>query len=232
MSVDDRSKRVRVGLTFALLSMQSIVGLPQEVAAIDVQDEPRHHLVFQNESIKIFDVNILVGDVTEYHRHRRANVAIFMSDADLAAQGLDEAQSPTRSVKVGAMGLARVSGDGYVHRVANTGNTALHIIDIEFLQPTGKATAAQSDTYKAAGENEYYRAYILTLAPDQSSLPLKIGPGVRVVLTDSRLDQIRDGGVATVVGGAAQLWQWRDRGSYVLKNISSSPTTVIELEVK
>jgi hypothetical protein len=84
---------------------------------------------------------------------------------------------------------------------------------------------------KPTSENDFYRAYRLTLAPGEASPLLTLGPGVRVVLSGS-LQRIDNSGTSTTIDTARHAWQWHDGGAYRLRNTGYSPAQVIEIELK
>jgi hypothetical protein len=199
---------------------------------VEVQDEPLHHLVFENAFVRVLEVNVPPGEMTLYHRHRRDNVAVFLGDAEITNQLLGGTRK-SAAVKAGLTPLARASGEGYVHQVANTAKTPLLIDDIEFLTRTGQARAEADSNLKPAAENDLYRAYAIQLAPGESSSALTLGPGVRVVIGGAQVGVTRRDGTATLVDTSSHAWQWRDAGVFELRNASNtSSALVVELELK
>jgi hypothetical protein len=114
---------VRAVLALYISAAASCATSLEQTGPVEVENEPRHHVVFENLLVRILEVNIPVGAATLYHRHRRDNLPVIQSDAEVTNQVLGEPKSPVRTVTPGRMVLARASGEGYVHQVTNVGNT-------------------------------------------------------------------------------------------------------------
>ncbi len=98
---------------------------------VPVASEPRHHVVYQNDWVRVIDAFFPVGDATLYHTHSRDNVPICLAGGAMTTQPLGgSVQAGT--ARDGAVGFARAS---YTHRIVNTGRTDLHFLDVEILQP-------------------------------------------------------------------------------------------------
>lgn len=214
-----------------ILSLGAMLAAAVDVVIVDVQDEPRHHVVFENSSVRIIDVRLPPGDTTLYHRHRRDNLAILMGDGSRAVQVFGKEMSPVLSGKGGDLILQRVEGDGLVHRVSNRGQTPLGFTDIEFVKPTGRSGTTGQSALKPLEENEFYRAYRLTLAPNETSPPLSVGPGVRVIVAGDVQAVGVDGNAADAVR-ASDFSYWHEAGNYQLRNVGSLPALVVEVELK
>ena len=217
-------------LAALLCATRSVTADDQKV--VEVQDEPRHHVTFENAYVRILEVELAPGDTSLYHRHRRTNVAVVMDNGARSVQVLGGEMTAAAPATRGELLMARAEGEGYVHRVRNAGTAPLGFTDIEFLKPPGQSTGAAGLAVKPSSENDFYRAYQLTLAPGETSPALQLRPGVRVVLEGSKLQRIDDKGVASVIESAQHRWQWHEAGSYRVRNSGSSSAQLVEIELK
>ena len=100
------------------------------VDPVPVEEEPHHHVRFENQYVRVLDVVLKPGETTLFHRHSLDNVAVQLSDATIRRQfpGGDWSTSPAKDGSVGFTAGTRIP---YVHRLANVGNTVFHVMDIE-----------------------------------------------------------------------------------------------------
>ena len=71
-------------LAYLLFITQTISA--QEV--VPVHQEPRHHLVYENDILQVLDVQIPVGDTTLYHTHDAPIFYVFISASSTDDQEL------------------------------------------------------------------------------------------------------------------------------------------------
>ena len=83
-----------------------------------------------------------------------------------------------------------------------------------------------------AVDNDRIRAYTISLAPEQSSAPIELGPGVLAVMPGVAVEQTKSGGKSERVGVDGPRWRWRPAGSYVLRNRSGQTALAVEVEIK
>ena len=199
---------------------------------IDVQNEPHHRVVFENSLIRIFDVTIEPGTSTLFHRHSRDNFAVYLGDATSANQLAGKPVPDSAPHVAGSVSFAAADAQPYVHRVVNTGSSAVHVLDVEIKLPADHRTGSASSLAPAAIDNDRIRAYTISLAPEQSSPTLQLGPGVLVVMPGVAVEQRKSGGKSEAVGVDGPRWRWRRAGSYVLRNRSGQTATAVEVEIK
>jgi quercetin dioxygenase-like cupin family protein len=84
-----------------------------------------HKLIFENDAVRVCDVNMEPGETAPWHRHPRSMLYI-MTDAHLRMQKLDE-EAKDVTVKVGEV----VFNEPLVHQVSNIGQNAAHILLVE-----------------------------------------------------------------------------------------------------
>jgi len=53
---------------------------------VPITEEPHHHLVFQNEYVRVFDVAVPNGDATLFHTHTNDYLFVAIGDAKLEEQ--------------------------------------------------------------------------------------------------------------------------------------------------
>src|SRR6185436_15172752 len=98
-------------------------------AQLPVRDEPRHHNVFENGSIRVLDAYIAPKDTTQYHLHNTPSVFIILANCKVSSQLLGgQPQSGANlsgSISYDSMNTPRN------HRVWNEDTVWFHVMDIE-----------------------------------------------------------------------------------------------------
>ena len=123
--------------TFSVLSCLAMAA--QGLSQVPVYKEPMHHLVYQNNFVRILDVHVPPGDTTLFHKHETPSVFIRIKNAKTGSEVImEEQQSPV------LVGNDTLSFEGFystprVHRVWNSDTTAFHVMDVELLNRHPKA---------------------------------------------------------------------------------------------
>ena len=101
---------------------------------IEVDEEPRHHLVIANEFVRAFAVEIAPHDRTLCHHHPNDYLLYIASDAEIvsAARGEDPKQLNYRD------GECELSSAGLMHVVENLGDNPFRNIVVELLPRAGE----------------------------------------------------------------------------------------------
>jgi quercetin dioxygenase-like cupin family protein len=99
---------------------------------VPVEQEPHHHVVFENQYLRVLDVVVKPGETTLFHTHSLDNVAVHLSDATIKHQVPGQGWIESL-IKEGAAGFAAGTKKPYTHRVANAGSTVFHVLDVQIL---------------------------------------------------------------------------------------------------
>jgi quercetin dioxygenase-like cupin family protein len=99
---------------------------------VAVEQEPHHHVVFENQYVRVLEVLVKPGETTLFHRHSLDNVAVQLSDGTIKRQAAGE-DWMTTPAKEGAVGFVGGTNAPYVHRIANVGTSEFHVFDVEIL---------------------------------------------------------------------------------------------------
>lgn len=98
---------------------------------VPVEKEPHHHIVFQNQYVRVLNVLFPIGEVSLFHTHSNDNVGIPISGDKSQAQPEGGEWSEPAEVKPGAAGFRQARGQAYTHRVRSAGKLPFHVIDVE-----------------------------------------------------------------------------------------------------
>ncbi len=96
--------------------------------------EPRHHWLFENQYVRVYDVRIPPGETTEFHRHAYDAVAVFMSGGLVAIERQGEPWGKTEKIVPGGVAFSADSKKPFAHRVRNDGTTEYHVTVVQLLR--------------------------------------------------------------------------------------------------
>jgi len=134
-----------------------------------VANEPRHHLKFENDYVRVFDVVVPPGDTTLFHVHTNDYAFVSIGDANLKAEVLGK-QANDLILKDGEV---RYTKGPITHRVTNVSSAPFRNITIEVLaSPGAKNPATQSHVipgHTLVLENDRVRVERVVLEPGQST---------------------------------------------------------------
>jgi quercetin dioxygenase-like cupin family protein len=105
---------------------------------VPVEQEPHHHVVFQNQFVRVLDVLFPPGDPALFHTHSNDNVSIALSGDLTKSQVMGGEWSAPVKVVPGEVGFHKAKGQPYTHRVGSAGEKPFHVIDVEIFPEASK----------------------------------------------------------------------------------------------
>ena len=105
----------------------------QAPAPMPLPGEPHHHLAFQNDYVKLFEVEVPPHESTLLHQHNYDYLFIVVGNADVSSQILGK---PETHLKL-ADGYVGFTRGGFAHVARNNAGTPFRNVTIELLQPQG-----------------------------------------------------------------------------------------------
>ena len=107
---------------------------PGTSEAVPVEQEPHHRWIFENQYVRVLDVVLAPGEMTQFHTHSHDSIAVRLSDSKMQEQPADAEWKSASRVLPGDSRYMEGTNKPYTHRVKNVGSTPFHVIDIELLQ--------------------------------------------------------------------------------------------------
>jgi quercetin dioxygenase-like cupin family protein len=98
---------------------------------VPVEMEPHHHVVLQNQYVRVLDVLFPPGDPALFHTHSNDNVSVALSGDKTKSQSMGGEWSAPNDVVAGQVAFHKAKGKPYTHRVGSAGTQAFHVIDVE-----------------------------------------------------------------------------------------------------
>jgi hypothetical protein len=137
---------------------------------VDLEQEPRHRLKFENEHVRFFDVQLEPGYQALYHWHRNDGVFINMYVAPTAAQDVGKEPVQRGGRAVGEVYFINYAANPKAHRVSNPGTSEYRVTDTEILAGCGASGPfAEAPNQTLVVDNERVFVTRLLLHPGESS---------------------------------------------------------------
>lgn len=216
-----------LGMSAALAQLtegapEDFVGQMDPVRVVHILDEPRHRTVYQQEGIRLLDIQINPGDTTLPHTHDNPILYTFISNGEGALGG--RLSSATRYVD-----------EPYTHRVSNEGPGLFRIVALaSFAEPAepGEDDWPVGLPAEVELENDWFRAWRMTLQPGERSAKIRhINPAFVVqVSADGIVHLERADGVTAELVSAGD-WSAPTQ-AYELYNPAENPVTLVIKEAR
>jgi hypothetical protein len=148
--------------------------LAQPQQSVEITSEPSHHLVFQNEYVRVFDVTVAPRATTLVHKHNYDYLFVTLGDSDVVSVRPGE-KPVALQLKDGEV---RYTPGNFAHAAINKSDRPFHNITIELLKP--------STNVKTCTENcgTGGCAISILVAPGNDSPTLGCASSIRRISTD------------------------------------------------
>ena len=228
-----------------ICSLLAFTAVMQQPAAVEITSEPSHHLAFQNEWVRAFNVLAPAKASTLVHRHNYDYVYVTLGDTDITNARVGEAPVPLMLKD----GEVRFTKGGFAHAVINNSEHPFHNITIELLRPStgvhpcnescdlpvpcSSADKSSCGSARKVVESDQWVAVAVTLPPSATTGEhTHAGPHLAVAVTDLDLKQKskdnRESSLHLKSGDIA----WVDPITHTITNAGAQTTKLIGLEFK
>lgn len=203
-------------------------------SAVPVEEEPAHHLVLQNEHVRVFHVLLPAGAGTLWHLHRHDGISVRLADASIVDEPQD-GRAQTLDLRRGAVSFG-ATPIAFAHRVRNVGATPFDNVYIELLSSRGAAKARQAtgaDPRPAEFENDRVRVVRRVLAAGEATaMHTHAANAVAVVVTPGTLQVTQADATTRTLEPQAGAVQWIGAGTtHALKNTGRAPVEIVDVEI-
>ena len=108
----------------------------QQPAEVSIEKEPHHHMVFENEYVRVFKVEVAPHEATLVHRHTRDYVVVMIGDAEVTNAVVGK-EPKKWSFKDGDVTFLEANGEkSFAHKAVNEGEKPFVNYTIELKQST------------------------------------------------------------------------------------------------
>ncbi len=218
--------------------------LAQQQQTVEITSEPSHHLVMQNEYVRVFDVTVAPKASTLIHRHNHDYLFVTLGDSDVVSARVGE--KPASLILKD--GEARYTPGSFAHAAINNSDQPFHNITIELLRPSTKVTNCPdfcTTLHCSDGQRDHCAAVLNNISSDQWRVSLVTLPPSSQLERDMHgnphlLIAVSDLDLTSQTGSASNNIQrqpggllWIPAGhAYTLVNKSQKPAKFVTLEFK
>jgi quercetin dioxygenase-like cupin family protein len=212
---------------------------------VEITSEPSHHLVFENDWVRVFNVLAPARASTLVHRHNYDYLYVTLGDAAITNARVGEKPFPV----VLNDGEVRFTPGGFAHAVANNSERPFHNITIELLKSSTNvrpcSDACEVPISCAASAREKCASARILLQSDQwSAISVLMPPGATypehapaaphlvVAVSDLDLTQVVDGRDRVEVRRVVGDVRWVDPVVQSITNAGSMPARFVSLQFK
>jgi hypothetical protein len=198
--------------------------------------DPLHHVILQNEYMRVMRVMIRPGQSTEFHDQRLDYVNTILKGSMSRIDLLDG--SKPSAVYMGGNTIR--FGDHRVHpivdEVTNTGSTIIEQIAFEIIRTSpgnfGPADRSGAKQFKLVLDKPMVRGWRLTLEPGEfTDRYVQSGPGLRVIIRGQRVIDSPPDGVGHETKVDAGDAMFTTAANRIVTNGSDGPLELIEYEL-
>jgi quercetin dioxygenase-like cupin family protein len=229
---------MRVSRVAGLLFLATATLAQQQ--SVEITSEPSHHLVFQNEYVRVFDVTVAPRATTLIHKHNHDYLFVTLGDSDVVSERVGEKPAALQLKD----GEVRYTPGNFAHAAVNKSDQPFHNITIELLQPSSNVLPCLGKCGEFAKEKvtvpdytrlivaDQWAAWLATLPP--SSRDESVHPTPHLVIPVSDLDLTEQSGFSRRdIKRAPGEIDWVPTGvRQTLKNNSLKAAQFVLLEFK
>lgn len=229
-----RKSRV-AGLVFL-----ATAALAQQQQSVEITSEPSHHLVLQNDYVRVFDVTVAPKASTLIHRHNYDYLFVTLGDSDLINARVGEKPVPLQLKD----GDVRFTPGHFAHAAINNSDQPFHNTTIELLKPsTNVKTCTEScndSSYvcrticperRKLISSDQWSAWLITIPPTaQADKQLHATPQLIVSVSNLELG-VQAGSADSPIKRAPGQLDWLPTGPmHALINNAKIPARFVVLE--
>ena len=121
---------MRTRLVFPALLLAAIALAAQNTSEVEITAESHHHLLLENQQVRVFLAEVAPHDSTLMHRHNHDYVFVALGATEVSNE---VAGKPPVTIKM-QDGEARFAPGGFAHIARDLASTPFRAVAIEFLQ--------------------------------------------------------------------------------------------------
>ncbi|HEY2392507.1 MAG TPA: hypothetical protein VGK22_15130 [Candidatus Angelobacter sp.] len=233
-----RTSRV-AGLLFL-----ATAALAQQQQPVEITSEPSHHLVLQNEYVRVFDVTVAPQASTLVHRHNTDYLFVTLGDSDVVSARVGEKPAELQLKD----GEVRYTPGNFAHAAINKSDLPFHNITIELLKPSSKVanctelcTRLQCSNGQKSNcsrvvysiSSDQWLASLVTLRPSSHMKRNMHGnPHLLIAVSDLDLKNQAESASNSIQRAPGGLLWMPAGNTYTLTNNSQKPAKFVTLEFK
>jgi hypothetical protein len=135
-------------------------------APVPMSEEPHHHLVFENDALRIFQPRISAGETTLEHLHSHDDLTVCISGSGMRSHGPGTDWSRVgQPCTPGQVSVTEYAGKPSSHTVQNAGTGVFQLVAIDNLRESGWSTnpALSAAATRLTKETRAFQVYEVRL---------------------------------------------------------------------
>lgn len=214
----------------------SVATLAQQQQPVPITSEPSHHLVIENQYVRVFDVTVAPKASTLVHQHDHDYIFVTLGDSDVVSARTG-AKPVTLKLKDGE---TRFTPGNFSHAAINNSDKSFHNITIELLKPATNVKSCGDcrpaplcpsgpcATIDEPTVSDQWVVSSVTMRPGAALKNSRPGPVLLVAISDIDLAGDTQGtrSVKLQAGKYAWITQWAG----ILQNRTDQPARYVTLE--
>jgi hypothetical protein len=219
-------------IKFSLIVIAICSGL-FSTAQVPVKYEPRHHNIFENEYIRVLDVNIGPKDTTLFHEHNTPSVFFTFTKTFTTSQLIGRPPSRSSISNTGPPSYDSL-GTARVHRVWNDDTIWFHVMDVELTggKPRSNPAVLQHPLLTLSFNRYLANGYRLQLKTSDSIELTATSPGYLLVSQADADIQYQEGNFKQKRFMKAGHYTWIEGGKTFSMTNAGSPAVFMLLQLK
>ena len=216
-------------LSFYILSFNHVV------SQVAVSKEPRHHVVFENDKVRILNVLLPPGDTTQYHVHSLPSVFISLSKTNTSWQRINE--QPVASLSVaGYIWFENLNPPHVkIHRVWNNDTSVYHVMDVELLAKDSGFTLKplNIEHLHLLIDTPWVRTYTIKLAKnEQAIIKEQQSNFILVAINDATINLNENGKESRSIIKSGKFYWIKTNDKFSVISLGDTPANFALLEIK
>lgn len=222
-------KSLVAGLVFL-----AVAALAQQQQTVEITSEPSHHLVFENEYVRVFNVKVAPKAATLIHRHNHDYLFVTLGDSDIVNARVGE--KPV-SLHLND-GDVRFTPGNFAHAAINQSERPFHNITIELLKPSSSVKTCTEACLSDAGatrliSSDQWTVSLITLPPGgRLEKHTHSMPHLVIPVSDLNLEQQTESSSNAIQRSSGEIG-WVPAGvTHTIANNSRQPARYVALEFR
>ena len=205
------------------------------VAQVPVSKEPRHHVVFENDRIRILNVLLPPGDTTQYHVHSTPSAFISLTKTHTASQNISK--QPVESISAtGNVWFENLNPPNIkIHRVWNIDTSTFHVMDVELLgKDSGFSTLPLAAQHLHLSiDTPWVRSYAMRLEKnEQVSIKEQQSGFILVAINEAGIELSQNSAESKAIVKAGSFYIIKANDKFSVTNLSNTSANFVLLEIK
>jgi quercetin dioxygenase-like cupin family protein len=175
----------------SLLLLLGVTGGLFAETVIPARQEPHHHVLFENDVVRILDVRLPPGEATLEHSHDHDDSSVCISGSNMRNKsGTSDWSQPGQPCTIGRASVTQWTGTPGSHVVGNAGDKLFRLVLVENLHETFLPDYSPLNEEIVTRENRGFRIFEMQMAAASEKSHTHKKPMVAILISgDAQFDE-------------------------------------------